>query len=146
MKCAVAICLALGGASVSAGAAHAQASPTDPQRDVVVITATPLEGAETDTRAIAAPLQTATAKDIEASHSLDLSAFLDRQIGSVYVNDVQNNPLQPDVNYRGYAASPLLGTPQGMSLYMDGVRLNQPFGDVVSWDLIPREAISSITL
>ena len=31
-----------------------------------------------------------------------------------------------------------LGTPQGLSVYMDGVRLNQPFGDVVSWDLIPR--------
>ena len=29
---------------------------------------------------------------------------------------------------------------------MDGVRLNQPFGDVVSWDLIPRLAISSTTM
>jgi hypothetical protein len=46
-----------------------------------------------------------------------------------------------DVNYRGYTASPLLGTPQGLSVYMDGVRLNQPFGEVVSWDLIPRMAI-----
>ena len=71
---------------------------------------------------------------------------MNRALGSVYVNDIQNNPLQPDVNYRGYTASPLLGTPQGMSVYMDGVRLNQPFGDVVSWDLIPREAISTMTL
>ena len=54
---------------------------------------------------------------------------------------MQGNPFQPDVNYRGYTASPLLGTPQGLSVYMDGVRLNQPFGDVVSWDLIPRLAI-----
>ena len=59
---------------------------------------------------------------------------------------MQGNPFQPDVNYRGYTASPLLGTPQGLSVYMDGVRLNQPFGDVVSWDLIPRLAISSTTL
>ncbi len=29
---------------------------------------------------------------------------------------------------------------------MDGVRLNQPFGDVVSWDLIPRVAICSSAL
>ena len=50
------------------------------------------------------------------------------------------------MNYRGYTASPLLGTPQGLSIYMDGVRLNQPFGDVVSWDLIPRMAIGSTTL
>jgi hypothetical protein len=59
---------------------------------------------------------------------------------------VQGNPFQPNVNYRGYTASPLLGTPQGLSVYMDGVRLNQPFGDVVSWDLIPRIAISETTL
>src|SRR5205085_6601082 len=62
------------------------------------------------------------------------------------VNELQGNPFQADVNYRGYTASPLLGTPQGLSVYMDGVRLNQPFGDVVSWDLIPRSAISEITV
>ena len=64
----------------------------------------------------------------------------------MYVNEIQGNPFQPDVNYRGYTASPLLGTPQGVSVYMDGVRLNQPFGDVVSWDLIPRLAIASTDL
>ena len=62
------------------------------------------------------------------------------------MNEVQGNPFQPDVSYRGYTASPLLGTPQGLSVYMDGVRLNQPFGDVVSWDLIPRVAIAEMTL
>ena len=65
---------------------------------------------------------------------------------SVYVNEMQGNPFQPDVNYRGYTASPLLGTPQGLSVFMDGVRMNQAFGDVVSWDLIPKIAIKSVTL
>jgi hypothetical protein len=37
--------------------------------------------------------------------------------------------LQPDVNCGGYPASPLLGMPQRLSVYLDGVRLNQPFGD-----------------
>jgi outer membrane receptor protein involved in Fe transport len=146
MQLSTAIWLLIGSAAVLAGPVTAQAALGNGQRDVVIITATPIAGAETDTRNIAAPVQTATAKDIDASHALDLSAFLNRAVGSVFVSDVQNNPLQPDINYRGYTASPLLGTPQGMSLYMDGVRLNQPFGDVVSWDLIPREAISSITL
>ena len=71
---------------------------------------------------------------------------MNRRLTGVYVNEMQGNPFQPDVSYRGYTASPLLGTPQGLSVYMDGVRLNQPFGDVVSWDLIPRLAISSIAL
>jgi len=71
---------------------------------------------------------------------------MNRMLGSVYVNDMQENPLQPDLNFRGYTASALLGTPEGMSVYLDGMRLNQPFGDVVSWDLIPRAAISSMEL
>ena len=81
-------------------------------------------------------------RDIERSGALDLSDFLNRRMNGVYVNEIQNNPFQPDINYRGYTASPLLGTPQGLSVYMDGVRLNQPFGEVVSWDLIPRMAIA----
>jgi outer membrane receptor protein involved in Fe transport len=138
----------LGAASLLAtGQAVAQSSVrSNSPTDVVVITATPLDGADVDPRKLAAPVQVATARDVEQSHALDLSAFMNRRLGSVHVNDIQNNPLQPDVNYRGYTASPLLGTPQGLSVYMDGVRLNQPFGDVVSWDLIPREAIETITL
>ena len=95
---------------------------------------------------IAAPVQTANALDVQDSGALDLADFLNRRLNGVNVNEVQGNPFQPDVNYRGYTASPLLGTPQGLSVYMDGVRLNQPFGDVVSWDLIPRIAIAETTL
>ena len=107
---------------------------------------TPLPGVDRSLDEIPAPVQTATARDIEQSGALDLSDFLNRRLNGVYLNEVQGNPIQPDLNYRGYTASPLLGTPQGISVYMDGVRLNQPFGDVVSWDLIPRIAISEITL
>ena len=62
------------------------------------------------------------------------------------IQSIQGNPNQPDVSFRGFTASPVLGTPQGLSVYMDGVRMNQPFGDVVSWDLIPKVAIDSMTL
>ena len=134
------------GLALPALAADADSKADASLPTVVVIGVTPLPGAEIDRNQVAAPVQTATAEDIERTHALDLTAFMNRTLGSVYVNDVQNNPLQPDINYRGYTASPLLGTPQGLSVYMDGVRLNQPFGDVVSWDLIPREAISSMTL
>lgn len=113
---------------------------------VVVVGISPLPGADVDPDQVAAPVQTASAEDVKRTHALDLTEFMRRSLGSVYVNDVQNNPLQPDVNYRGYTASPLLGTPQGMSVYLDGMRLNQSFGDVVSWDLIPKQAISTMTL
>lgn len=114
--------------------------------DIVVIGVTPLSGAARSAAETPAPVQTATAADMARSQSLDLSGFLNRNFASVYINEMQNNPFQPNVSYRGYTASPLLGTPQGLSIYVDGMRMNQPFGDVVSWDLIPRAAISTITL
>src|SRR6185295_10047697 len=39
------------------------------------------------------------------------------------------------------AASPLQGTPQGLAVYMGGIRLNEAFGDTVNFDLIPTNAI-----
>jgi outer membrane receptor protein involved in Fe transport len=125
---------------------YAQAQQTNTLPTVEVIGNTPLPGIGQARNEIAAPVQSANSRDIDSSGSLDLSDFMNRRLGSVHVNDMQGNPYQMDVSYRGYTASPLLGTPQGLSVYMDGVRMNQPFGDVVSWDLIPKTAISTMTL
>lgn len=116
------------------------------EESVVVVGVTPLPGVDVPASQVPAPVQTATDRDLATSGALDLSDFLNRQLNGVHINEIQNNPLQPDLNYRGYTASPLLGTPQGISVFLDGVRLNQPFGEVVSWDLIPRIAIGSTTL
>ena len=113
---------------------------------VEIIGTQPLPGIGQPRFEIAAPVQSATSQQLRQSGALDLSDFMNRALGGVHVNDMQGNPYQLDVNYRGYTASPLLGTPQGLSVYMDGVRMNQPFGDVVSWDLIPKGAIASLTL
>ena len=92
------------------------------------------------------PTQTVTQEQLNRSQALNLAQYMNQNLGSVFVNETQGNPFQPDINFRGYTASPLLGTPQGLSIYMDGVRLNQPFGDVVSWDLIPKNTIKQVTL
>ena len=113
---------------------------------VSVTSTTPLAGLDRPLDEIPAATRAATDRDIEASGALDLSDFLNRRLSNVFLNEIQGNPLQPDLNYRGYTASPLLGTPQGVSVYMDGVRLNQPFGDVVSWDLIPRNAVAEMAM
>jgi outer membrane receptor protein involved in Fe transport len=113
---------------------------------VRVVATTPLVGTDVSTDEIAGAVQTATAADVQRSGALELGDFLNRRLNGVYLNEMQANPFQPDVNFRGYTASPLLGTPEGISVYVDGVRQNQPFGDVVSWDLIPENAISEISL
>jgi outer membrane receptor protein involved in Fe transport len=114
--------------------------------NVEVIAVTPLAGTDLAPDQIAGPVQTATGADVNESGALDLPDFMSRRLNGVYLNEMQANPFQPDLNFRGYTASPLLGTPEGISVYLDGVRQNQPFGDVVSWDLISRNAISEITL
>ncbi|WP_083745637.1 TonB-dependent receptor [Variovorax sp. KK3] len=113
---------------------------------VDVVATAPLPGFDVPRDQVPSNVQTATGADLDDLHAPDLTNYLTRAVGGVTVNETQGNPFQPDVNYRGFTASPLLGTPQGLSVFMEGVRLNQPFGDVVSWDLIPRSAISTLTL
>src|ERR1700691_3323091 len=113
---------------------------------VDVVATTPLAGTDLAIDQIAGPVQTATAAEVANSGALELGDFMNRRLNGVYFNEMQENPFQPDVNFRGYTASPLLGTPEGISVYVDGVRQNQPFGDVVSWDLIPKDAISEMNL
>lgn len=148
VQAALVLCVPLAAAAQNtpptAGASDSDEKPITFTETVVVTT--PLPGVELPGRRVPAPVQTATDRDIDNSGALDLSDFLNRRMNGVFVTEVQNNPFQPDINYRGYTASPLLGTPQGVSVYLDGVRLNQPFGEVVSWDLIPRMALSSTTL
>ncbi|MDX2268626.1 MAG: TonB-dependent receptor [Bryobacter sp.] len=121
-------------------------SPGAPSYQIEVVGVAPLAGSERQRDEVPVPLQTASAESLSLSGALDLTDFLNRRMQSVYLNEIQNNPLQPDLNYRGYTASPLLGTPQGISVYMDGLRWNQPFGEVMSWDLLPRLAIAEASL
>jgi len=115
--------------------------------DVVeVIDVAPLSGSGIDAKKVPANIQTATAKQMEKAQSISLADYMNRYLGSVHVNEAQNNPLQPDIYYRGFVASPLLGLPQGLSTYVNGVRFNEPFGDSVNWDLIPRGAIDTMEL
>lgn len=113
---------------------------------VEVLGTTPLPGSDVAREHIPANVQTIDAATLRRSHSISLPEALLRELPSVNVNEVQGNPAQVDVNYRGFTASPLLGVPQGLSVYQDGVRLNEAFGDIVNWDLIPLNAIESVAL
>lgn len=91
-------------------------------------------------------VQTINAQDLVQSQAISLAEHMKNQLTSLHINDVQNNPFQPDVQYRGFTASPLLGLPQGISVYLNGVRFNEPFGDTVNWDLIPLAALETVSL
>ena len=114
--------------------------------EIIVYGVTPMQSVGLPEGKIPYNVQAALAEDIERAQSLALSDFLNYRLGSVSVNDVQNNPLQADVQYRGYTASPLLGLAQGLAVYQNGVRINEPLGDTVNWDLVPPSAIYGMSL
>ena len=113
---------------------------------IEVVGVTPLSSLGVPINQVPSNVQVAKGKDIQDQHGLSIADYLNQNMAGVNINEAQNNPYQPDVNFRGFTASPLVGTPQGLSVYQDGVRVNEPFGDTVNWDLIPQNAISSIAL
>ena len=92
--------------------------------DIEVVGTTPLHGVGLPKDQVAANVQTATEEDIERVQSLDISDFMNKTLGSVSLNQAQNNPFQPDLQFRGFTASPLVGNSQGLSVYIAGIRVH----------------------
>ncbi|WP_114325789.1 TonB-dependent receptor [Candidatus Colwellia aromaticivorans] len=113
---------------------------------ISVIGQTPLSSNIATDANIIGSAQFISTEDITRAQATSLADHMRNQLVSVTISDVQNNPFQPDVQYRGFTASPLLGLPQGISVYLNGVRFNEPFGDTVNWDLIPLAALDSVAL
>ncbi|MGE5493327.1 MAG: TonB-dependent receptor [Actinomycetota bacterium] len=113
---------------------------------VQVVGTTPLPGIGVPLEKVPANVQLQGAEDFRRQQPLDLSEQLAQNISGVVANPAQNNPWQPDISFRGFTASPLMGAPQGLSIFLDGVRVNEAFGDTVNWDLIPPNAIAGTTV
>ena len=141
----VALCCLTGGLGQHSPLVRAEGAGFD--EEILVVAPTPA-GAGLGIRPERLPFTTQSGDSdaLERAQSLDLTDYLNSSLGSVSINSAQNNPLQPDVQYRGFSASPLLGLPMGISVYQNGVRINEPLGDAVNWDLVPESAIHSLTL
>lgn len=125
-------------------AAHAQAEQTLPA--VEVLGTSPLPGLGIERGQLPYEVQTATDRAIQESQPTNLTEYMSRNLTGVNVNEVQGSPFQSDVTYRGFRASPLIGASQGLSVFLDGVRINEPFGDIINWDMLPEAAIANVTL
>lgn len=113
---------------------------------VDVIAITPIQGAQLPQNLMPYSVQTIGSDDLKKTQSLDLTDYMNRHLAGVTINAAQGNPLQPDLQFRGFTATPLLGGSEGVSVYVDGVRVNEVFGDTVNWDLIPQEGIARTSL
>jgi outer membrane receptor protein involved in Fe transport len=113
---------------------------------LVVYPTTPISGAGINPDKIPASVNVVDADQIKQTGSLNVSDALQKYVPGIVVNEVTGNPFQPNVEFRGFVASPVSGTPQGLAVYQNGVRVNEAFADTVNWDLIPTAAIKSIAV
>ncbi len=107
---------------------------------------TPFKGSEIPLYKVPGAVSQVTSAEIQRSGSPAIENALQQNVPGVIISDVNGNPFSTDVQYRGYTSSPIEGTPQGLAVYQNGVRINEVFGDTVNWDLIPSSAINSITV
>jgi outer membrane receptor protein involved in Fe transport len=133
-------------AALSAHADPTDSPPTNLGNIIINGTPLPVAGLGLPLDKVPANVQMVGEDKIAHQATAKLTDLLRRNFGSVHITNGQNNPFQPDISFRGFDASPLLGTPEALSIYVDGVRVNEPFGDVVNFDLIPLPAIKRVTL
>src|SRR5690348_4923048 len=113
---------------------------------VEVVGATPLLGSGVDRDKVPAETQVLTDRDISRNGYPQMLPALEENVPGVTLDNAAGNPFQPNLFYHGFLASPLQGNPQGLAVYLNGVRFNQPFGDTVNWDLMPDIAIDRMDL
>jgi iron complex outermembrane receptor protein len=131
-------------AALAADAAGPAVSPA--VSPLVIVAQTPLDGAGVDADKLPAATETLDAADLKRRGSFSITDALEQRTPGLSLSDTQGNGFTKDLNYRGFTASPLQGTPQGLAVYMGGVRLNEGFGDTINWDLIPEVAVNRIDL
>ena len=95
---------------------------------------------------VPANIQTINSNELDAQSGVSIADFMVNNLQGVTVNEVGGNPFQLELNFRGYNATPISGNPQGLSVYIDGIRANQPFSNTVLWDLIPNFSISNVQM
>ncbi len=140
LKISAIIALALA-SSVSVGAAEKLTTST-----INVYSASPLPSIGLPLNLVPANIQIVKSKDLNNQAGVSIADYMNNNMQGVSIAEMGGNPYQLEVDFRGYSASPLLGNAQGISVFVDGVRANEPFGDITSWDKIPNFAIKSMQM
>ena len=122
--------------------APSAASPTAPAEPA----APAVQPGAVDRDKIPSNVQVLSASDFDHTTTPSLLDGMARGLPGVSLGDQTGNQFQLDINYRGFTASPVIGTPQGLAVYQNGVRINEVFGDIINWDFLPENAINRMTL
>lgn len=114
--------------------------------DVNIISVTPVQGSGISLDRVPSNIQVIRQDDLDDKKNFSVVETLNRKAAGISISNLNSSPMQNDINFRGYVAGPLLGTAQAMAIYQNGMRVNESFGEVVQWDLVPDFAIQNMQL
>lgn len=113
---------------------------------VDVVGVTPVPGVVVPRDRVAAAISVIDGDALAERGAVSVADALNERLGAVTLEGMTTNLFQPTLRFRGFTASPLLGLPQGVAVYQNGVRINEPFGDTVQFDLMPQFAVDRVQL
>ena len=112
--------------------------------DVNIISVSPVQGSGMDINRVPSNVQNFSEDTLSDKKNFSIVETLNRKAAGISISNLNSSPMQNDINFRGYVAGPLLGTAQAMAIYQNGMRVNESFGEVVQWDLVPDFAIHNM--
>ena len=93
---------------------------------------------------VPASVQVVEEDEPRASGHPNLPDSLAGRVPGMTLSDEQGNSYQPDLSLRGFQVTSVTGVPQGVSVFLDGVRVNEPTAEEVNFDLLPTEDVERI--
>jgi iron complex outermembrane recepter protein len=135
------------------GAPLVAQQPDSARKDSAAVELTPLEvvGSIAPTAGpaigsgIPARISTVTGAEIDAWEPRQLPDALVTQPGISLYDDL-GSPSKLNLTTRGFNVGPVVGLPPGVSVFLDGVRQNEPDAAEVNFDLLPMEHVRRIEL
>ena len=114
--------------------------------DVNIISVTPVQGSGLSIDRVPGKVQSISRETIGKKKNFSITETLNREASGISLFNLNSSPMQNDINFRGYVSGPLLGTAQSIAVYQNGMRVNESFGEVVQWDLVPDFAINNMQI
>ncbi len=112
--------------------------------DVNVISVSPVQGSGLDIERVPGKVQILNREKLDKKKNFSITETLNREASGISIFNLNSSPMQNDINFRGYVGGPLLGTAQSIAVYQNGMRVNESFGEVVQWDLVPDFAVNNM--
>ena len=114
--------------------------------DVNIISVTPVQGSGLNIDRVPGKVQSINRQQVGKKKNFSITETLNREASGISLFNLNSSPMQNDINFRGYVGGPLLGTAQSIAVYQNGMRVNESFGEVVQWDLVPDFAINNMQI